>query len=229
MATRTQIASDTFTYSNGSLASVSGGNWTQLKGTGDGTSLQVVSNQITPSHFFGAEKTYRWTGTGTFTADQYASLALGTLTNSGGQIGVICRPTTDTEANRDYYYAYYLDQSPNAAVYGKLINGTLTQFFSGTGIAWVSGDRISLEVEGTSPPTLRVCRNEVPLGGSFTTTDTVGTALTGSLGGGLWGTGDSNVPTGDNWTAGNLTAAAGGILYPAHFTGKFQDFTGGIS
>lgn len=145
-----------------------------------------------------------WSGAGSFSDDQYAEITIGGLSFLSGDfaIGVICRASTDTGAGRDFYFAYVAADSggPNyTTVLGKVVNGTRTVIHSAAN-AWANGDKISLEVDGT---TLRVHKNVTALGGSFTQTDTALT--TGKPG--IIANGSS--PTGDDWVSGTLSSAFG--------------------
>lgn len=148
----------------------------------------------------------RWVGAGTFTADQWASVQIVALPYQSAtyNIGVICRASGDTDSNRDYYFAAVSADSPGpnyTTTLGKVVNGTRTVLYSAS-VPWAVGDRIELEVEGS---TLRVCKNGTALGGSWTVTDTSLTAgQPGVLSGG-------SVVGGDNWEAGGFSAGGGGL------------------
>lgn len=195
--TRALVASDAYNRVDGAP----GADWAQLN-TDWGT-LNVVSNQIVGSNAADGNNrpAMRWVGAGSFTDNQYASIEVSALSFQGANffIGVIVRASGDVNALRDFYATFVASDSagPNYTVsLIKVVNGTTTVLHSAA-IAWTANQRIELEAEG---PTLRVCMDGTPLGGSFTQTDT--DLASGSPG--VTGT-HSSCP-GDNWAAGNLVA-----------------------
>jgi len=213
---RSQVASDNF-----NRESLGTTDWTQLN---SGFCLMQIrsSTLLETSHeqSLDGAGAARWVGAGTFSNDQYAELKINTLpaltTNSF--IGVICRASADTDANRDYYFAVVSSDGsgPNyTTVLGKVVNGTRTTLYSATN-AWAVNDLISLEVEGS---TLRLCKNGTALGGSFTQTDTaLTTGKPGITGSGVATTG----PSGDDWTAGDMTTGTNVALSGSASTGGHQ-------
>ena len=202
---RTSIATDNFNRP------AIGADWTQLN-DGWGSIATVSSLYFMKAGngdpTAGTEGAAVWAGTGTFADDQYASAVLVTLEWQSGKnytIGVICRASTDTNANRDYYWAgvaHDNSASPYTTMFGKVVNGTTTTFYEATA-AWAVNDRIELECEGT---TIRVLKNGVALGGSFTTTDSaIASGKPGIMAGG------TTTTQGDNWDGGSLlgTSPAG--------------------
>lgn len=196
-ATRTSIATDNF-----NRAAPLGADWTQLNITLGG-SVSIGSSTVYGGASGGQPvngATAVWSGAGTFSNDQYSS-AVFVETDFGSEnyrIGVICRASTDTNANRDYYY--HSAGSNNVSILGKIVNGTNTAIHTAS-VTWDDGDRVELECEGT---TIRAMKSGVALGGSFTATDTALT--TGKPG--ITANGDSFVATGDDWEGGDLSAAA---------------------
>lgn len=193
---RNLIASDNFNRADGSP----GSDWQQLNPYWG--SVSISSNQITGSVGHATERPcMRWVGGGTFNADQYASLRISQslpYQSSNYGLGVIARASGDINGARDFYFAIVLADSPGpnyTTQLGKVVNGTVTVLHSAA-IAWSLNDRIELEVEGT---TLRLCKNGVPLGGSFTQTDT-------SLSSGQPGVVINELLLGDDWEAGNMTS-----------------------
>lgn len=204
---RTQVATDNFNRASlgadwAQLAPINGSidiyNSTNVKGT----------NALSIDNAMAA----RWVGAGTFSNDQYSSLVLSVVTwvTADYSIGVICRASADTNANRDFYGASVLMDSSGdkTTVLYKYVNGTYTAIYSAA-VAWTVGDRIELEVEGT---TLRVCKNGTPLGGSFTQTDS--SIATGSPGVACAG---GNTVYGDDWIGGSLTAATVAPIAVAYY------------
>ncbi len=194
-----------------------------LDGTSDADLTQVYavtsgSVTVNAGTFYGqntrtydqtAAGVYSGASAGSFTNDQSASIVVGGLSalavNFG--IGVICRASTDTEANRDFYGVFIGVDGGNGAsnttYLFKIVNGTATLLHS-AGVVWTNGDRVELEVEGT---TLRACKNGTALGGSFTQTDS--SLATGKPG--IIGSGGSGLITGDDWIGSNIT---GGVVVP---------------
>lgn len=193
MATRVSVA----TADGTSLA-----NFTQLNS--DWGSVAIDSGVFSASAASNVnEAAAVWSGAGSFTNDHYGEITIGGLSFLSGDfvIGVICRASTDTNAARDFYFAYVAADSGGPSyttVLGKVVNGTRTVIHSGS-VAWTDGDEISLEAEGT---TLRVCKNGTAIGGSFTQTDAaLSTGKPGIVANG-------SAPTGDNWVGGSLSAAS---------------------
>lgn len=215
---RTQIATDDFNRADGPLGAP---NWAQLNA--GFCRVDIASNQIVGSHAqadpHGAA---RWIGSGTFTADQYSKVEIAGLTAASAShgIGVMCRASADTGAGRDWYELYVLAStggSPWTTQLAKFVNGTITVLHSAT-VAWVVGDTIELEVEGT---TIRGMRNGTALGGSFTQTDS--DLSTGQPG--VVGASGSASAIGDNWEAGNITAAGSNLLLKLMQQNQFRGGT----
>ncbi len=197
---RTLVASDAFNRAGPGL----GSNWAQLYSAGAGD-VQIYSSDRIANDYTGlpgAGGAARWVGTGTFSNDQYSSLAIDVIADFASttyNVGVICRASADTEGSRDFYYACVATSvsGGNYSVsFGKVVNGTSTLFFAGN-VAFAVGDRIELEVEGS---TIRVCKNGTALGGSFTTTDTALT--TGKPG--VTAAGSVSAIAGDDWEGGDV-------------------------
>ncbi len=192
---RTSIATDNFNRANGTL----GANWTYVYNLGFGSSINITSNEAA-GNVSGAEAVARWTGAGSFTADQYSSAVVHHFTGGTGTnnytVGVVARCSADTDANRDYYFIRI-----GALTYlGKVVNGTETVLNSGS-ISWVDGDTCDIECEGTA---IRLCQNGTPAGGAWTQTDSsIATGLPGIL-----GAGDSTIASLDNWEGGNMGSGA---------------------
>jgi hypothetical protein len=198
--TRSPVATEAF---GGTM-----GNWTQTypfwgsmtitSGVVHGSSTENVANA----------QSAVWSGSGTFSSDQYASMTASGLAWTGANlsIGVMCRSTTDTDGSRDNYHLIVIDDdSTNRTTYlVKVVNGTRTVLHSAT-VAWVDTDEIEIECEGT---TIRGMRNGAALGGSFTQTDS---ALSSGKPG-ITGAGAAGGPSGDDWVGGDLTAGGGGGL-----------------
>lgn len=194
------VATDNF-----NRASLGATDWTQLNAA-------WANVQISASTVFDAsasngsnEAAAVWIGAGSFTADQYSEVTVGGLAFASINwcVGVIARASTDTGANRDFYFFFVAGTSAGptyTTVLGKVVNGTRTVLNSAAQ-TWANGDEISIECEGT---TIRGCRNGVALGGAFTVTDSdLATGNPGILANG------NTALTGDDWVAGNMEALGG--------------------
>jgi hypothetical protein len=193
---RTLVASDAFTYSDGALDSVSGGNWTSLNPAS--ATPSVTSNKFSTPHALKA--TARWTGSGTWTADQYAKMTVSGLTGGSTFIGVIVRASADTDSNRDHYSAWINENGGTALteIY-KTVNGTETSLSSVSGDGWTNGDIIEIEAEST---TIRVFRN----GGLLRSiTDSSIAGSSSDRAGVIANAG----PLGDDWEGGTITGSSG--------------------
>lgn len=191
--TRTQVASDDF-----NRASL-GADWAQLNAI-DGNMTIFSSVKVDGSAAGSIPAAARWVGAGSFTDDQYASMAVADFGFFGADynIGVIARASADTEASRDFYYYRVQDTgSPFTTTLGKIVNGTNTVLGTSTAISWSAGDRIEIEVQGT---TIRGLKNGTVQHSATDSALTTGApGITGSGGG---------QPTGDNWVGGNLSTGS---------------------
>lgn len=196
MATRTSVATSTFTGTNGNDVA----SFTQTNGS-DGAIRYDTNKYENP--FTGFADAY-WSGAGTFTNDQYATAVVTGLSNPGGNnaVGIVLRCSTDTGAGRDCYRIYVYEDSTTAIKIDKVVNGTVTNLATTSVGAFANGDTVEGEVEGT---TLRAYRNGVQVG-----TDITDSALTTGKPGvcGVLGFGPGLF--GDDWVGGNLTASAAG-------------------
>jgi hypothetical protein len=154
----------------------------------------VTSNKFTTPH--ANKATARWTGSGTWTADQYSKITISDLSGGSTFIGVIVRASADIDGNRDNYAAWVNENTGNALteIY-KTVNGTETQLSSVSGDGWANGDIIEIEAEGT---TIRVFRN----GGLLRSVTDSAIAGSSSDRAGIIATAG---PSGDNWEGGTLT------------------------
>jgi hypothetical protein len=190
---RTLIASDNFNRADGAV----GANWTQTNT--DAGSMSISGNACIPGNSLGTSSMV-WAGAGAFSNDQYAKVTLKAIDfgSSNYGFGVTVRSSNDLTTARDNYYFYA--GSDNTGELGKVVNGTTTVLGSGT-VNATTNDTIALEVVGT---TLICYLNDVPLGGSFTQTDS--SLSTGKPG--LMGRGDSGVAKGAPWEGGDVTAGS---------------------
>lgn len=195
---RVQVASDSFTYADGTLSSVSA-NWADLNPF-TGTAA-VVSGAV--NHAFASPTPTRWIGAGSWTADQYAKIAItaGFGNLAGQKSGVIVRASADVDGARDYYAAY-VEEDGGGGLWTnieKTVNGVVTSLSRVSGDGWAAGDTIELEAEGT---TLRVFRNGVLL--RSVTDSSIAGATTDRAG----VIGQDDFFRSDNWEGGNITADA---------------------
>lgn len=136
---------DFFPYTNGELASVSGGNWTTVNGN-----MQVISHVISNNQTAGYGL-YSWSGVGSFNANQFATVTFTALGNDDMGPGV----RTSTSGGNQGYGA---DCAVGACRITKVVNGVQTNLTSFTGIL-APGDVIRLEASGTSPTVLTLKKN----------------------------------------------------------------------
>lgn len=203
---QTQIASEAFTYSNGNIFSVSGGNWTQSGGNGAST-VTIVSNALSSASANGVYG--RWTGAGSFTADQYSQI---TVTSSNGTtrwIGVAVRMGTSTSG----FTGYVLSCASTNCKLEKYVSGALTTLQAATahGIS-INGKTVRLSITGTTLTPL--VNGATPAGFSATYTDpaiasgtpgwAVGSQASSSIGADDWSGGITGNPSAATPT---LTAA----------------------
>lgn len=208
------VASDNF--DRGSYPVAPGSNWAHLR-VGWGSQYIVSPGYIRGSsaEVDANKQAMRWVGSGTFNADQWSEIEIQGLAwqSVNWSVGVIVRASGDTDATRDYYYAYVAYNSAGPTYntrYGKIVNGTITQFHDAA-VAWANGDRIGLEIEGTE---LRVTKNGTALGGSFTTTDS---DLSSGQPGCMGSSDNDTTALGNNWEAGNFTSGSAAIAaFAAH-------------
>jgi hypothetical protein len=131
-----QLDSDTFTYSDGDLATVSAGKWTNLSGP---TNLvQVASNAIGPSAGSAAVVITTWSGS---TVDQYGQIVISTLGDFGGI-------TVRSNQTHTYYTFQFQNGAGTSEVY-KVVLGTATML-SSTAITWSASDTAYIEIQGTT-------------------------------------------------------------------------------
>lgn len=197
---RQQIATDTFTYSNGGINAVSGGNW---RGTNNFNGEVQVSGNMVIGGNLQATAT-RWEGSGSFNNDQYAKAKIvsGLDGFSTRWSGVACRISTDNDDGNTNTRDHYMFQvqcaaggSGGLAPYEltKVIDGTSTVIASGNQI-FSHGDTIEIEAEGT---TIRGMRN-----GSLVASATDSALSTGKPGlAGITGNTDWQI---DDWEGGNI-------------------------
>ena len=191
---RSQVITDNF-----NRASL-GANWSQLNATFGDIVISASTVVQGPNSFdTDGAQVARWVGAGSVANDQYAAISYVTMGGIGAAdygMGVICRASTDTTTNRDFYYFVVIDNGTGEL--GKIVNGTRTVLNSGA-VSWANGNIVALECEGT---TIRACKDTTPLGGAWTVTD----SALASGGVGVIGMGGIN---GDNFDAGDITAAGG--------------------
>lgn len=202
---RTQIATDAFTRAT--LNST--GDWAQLNSawadvqiyssvSANGAGAWIPTNNNCAAA--------RWVGAGTFTDNQYASVAFSGLAfqSQANWVGPVVRASADIAGARDYYFAAITADSagPTYTTFlCKCLDSTITTLYSAA-VTWSNGDTLDLEVSGT---TLTVCKNGTALGGSWTQTGQAD--LTTGLPG-IAGSGGSTSIMATDWYAGSVSSAS---------------------
>jgi hypothetical protein len=189
---------DTFAYSDGNLATVSGGAWAVDSGFGD---LVIASGAVKPNASVdGSARLASWAGSG---ASQWAQVRLSVVANFNG-------PCVFHNGAGTFYF---LDCRSDSMWLYEVVSGSfgsaLTQDIS-AGSSCVAGDLVRLEVDyNGSTAVLRAYRNGV-LRVSFTDN----TPITGGRPGLRMYNGDQAARL-DDFQAGDLTAAATAGSYAA--------------
>jgi hypothetical protein len=197
MATRTEIAADTFTTATGQNLTAHG-SWVNTYPSL--TEIWTDATTDTIYSVYGDKAAYYYSG-GTFSNDQYSEITvLDSLGAGTYKAGVIVRSSTDINANRDYYTAY-LYANDNTIYIDKVVNGTQTNITSQATSAMGAGDKLSLEVEGTA---LRAYINSTLI---VSTTDSA--LSSGRPGVYIQANTDKHVTA---WSGGDLTASASSSL-----------------
>lgn len=136
----TQIFCDAIPYSNGELSSVSGGNWAQ------GTSANIHVNSNTMISFQSDNyATYKWTGAGSFTADQYATTTFSTVNND------LLGPAVRANTTGTFYGVQCNNQG---CLMAKVVSGTQTNLTAILPPVPTSGQVVELDVTGTGTATV---------------------------------------------------------------------------
>lgn len=182
---------------------------------GDGQ-LTIDTNRVESTTSFGSTDANdsRWTGSGTFTAEQYAKITVTGISNPGGinKMGVILRASADTGAGRDLYRVYYLEDNTSAIVIQKILDGTPTQLDSTNVGTFANGDTVEGEIEEiTGTTTIRSYHNGALIA---TVTDTSSPITATGAPGVCGAVGFGPGLFGDDWEAGNLAAAASAYVSP---------------
>lgn len=199
-AGRSSVATDDF-----NRASL-GSNWTQTNPAA--SNIAILSSIVIYSDAASSATAY-WSGTGSFTTNQYSKLKVTGLANlsTGYWIGVACRMSADINSQRDsYVYIVYANGSGTYRTdIGKYVDDVWTQLDTAD-LTWSVGDTIEIECEGTSPTTIRGYKNGVQ---QQSTTDS--SLSTGKPG--VSAAGNSSSVTGDDWEGGNLDSAASDMFF----------------
>jgi hypothetical protein len=170
----------------------------------DGTQVNALSNWSTVTNYdldinsngacadrAGAEQCDRWNAD-TFEPDQYAEATwIETSAQSGLEVGVAVRCSDTAET----YYGFYGNSGAGNSYLFKVVNGGSWTQIGAARSGFQNGDRIRLEVEGTS---LRCYINDVQEGATETDSD-ISSGYPG-----ICGYDDGTVRRLDDWEGGNL-------------------------
>jgi len=218
--TRTVIVStQAFGAGDAELGSGTYPDWTNVN-TANAGNLKVTSGVVSGTFSFSPENgdgvaAAFWSGSGSFTDDQYAICKVKGIVNDSINVGrgVMCRGS-GSGGTRTYFalYVYNAIVTTNYVTrLFKVVNGTYTNIAS-TEVAFASDDTVELECSGTSPAiTLTAYRNGSEIA-ALTQTASVTGPDTGKPG--LLAGDDGALPNGaaDDFVAGNLTGG-GGITF----------------
>jgi pectate lyase len=177
-------ATDSFTYSDGVLNTVSSGAWVNRANNWH----QVTSGQVAPRDPSGTDVMSTWE-TNTFGDDQYSQAVAIARNNFPG---VVCRWTSGTGTGNWYRLSW---ASATTVQLAKFTNGSFGAITTATVPSFTSGDVIRLECEGTN---LRGYVNSTEY---INTTDSSFT--TGKVG--IFGYHHGDIL--DTWEGGDLAAA----------------------
>ena len=212
---RTLIAGPyTFTGTDGTNVSADTTNWTEQDGVSG--QLRLKSNGFQQA--FGAPSDDCWKGAGTFTGDQYFEVKLlgSWATSDQDGIGGTLRNDGTASTSHNCYRVFWqpsLNSTAGAAQVYKVVAGTPTQIGANINFGMTASDLLSAEaVTNGANVDIIVYKNGVSQG---TRSDT-SSVLTGGKPG-ITGKGSSYVLIGDDWTAGNVTAAAAGGFLNRNF------------
>jgi hypothetical protein len=191
MPSFTSVATDTFTGADASFPA----NFSNLDNVNG--QVEIIGNKFHSPYtvYSGARSNHA----GTYTDDQYSQCVISGLTfgASGDAVGVICRASLDVDTARDFYFAYVTDNATPTCTYGKVVNGTVTNFsLDSTATTWANADVIRLYVAGTN---IVLQKNGADV---LSTTDS---ALTTGKPGVVAKAGSPDALRGDDWEGGNVT------------------------
>lgn len=211
---RTQVASDAFTNTDGTLLT-SHGAWTQIRDVSYNSGGEIRGNKLAGNYSYASVSdttTQTHTGvlvrsSGTYSNDQYAKAAvyLSNHNTPERRCGVVVRCGTQTDTNANFYAVYICDNDSGGrtTVLCKVVGGTFTSLYSAR-VSWSNADTVALEASGT---TLTAYKNDVAISG-FSVTD-------GALSGGRPGVYiasyqlDSPNMLLDDWEGGDVSGASG--------------------
>lgn len=176
-----QLDSDTFTYSDGNLATVSSGKWTKLSGMAD---CVVVSNAIRGTGADSVDVITSWSGS---TGDQWSQATL--VTTNGDDGG----PTVRSDATSTFYGVH----SAGATGWGiyRVLTGGFTRIAGYSGSA-DNSDVAYLEIQSTT-----LIMKEGGSGGTTVLTITDSNIASGKPGMWMFSTGSRY----DLWSAGDFS------------------------
>lgn len=146
-----ELDSDTFTYSDGVLATVSSGKWEKLSGMAD---MTVVSNEVHATDEDCVARIAAWSG---HTTDHYAECKISNSQSDNGG------PVLRANGTSTYYYIRG-DGTGNGVNVFKVVSGSFTSIHADAG-SYAINDVIRGEIVGT---TITVKKNGTELYSPFT-------------------------------------------------------------
>ena len=197
-------ATDSFTYSNGDLATVSSGKWVNAQGAFD-----VASNQVKGTAA-GSCRVYYSTGTVSFSADHVSEAQ---KISASSYYGALCRMSGSGGSDTGYHW--WIADGVVSKIY-KCVAGAFTEL-SNLGYYPPDGDYFSLEASGSGASGV-VARSD----STSPATTSRGTASAADIGSGqpgLLANGATELL--DNWRGDDLGGAATKAPIPFRRTMRF--------
>lgn len=178
-----------------------GADWTpQQDGTNGGDNFEIVSNTAKSPE---ANDSCEQQVTATWPNDQWSEATLFNTNNSGQGAGSGVALRCAAVGTRTYYR---FCANASGWTLGRLVGGTHTEIIGGTGTVWAAGDRVYLEVQGT---TLVAKKNTTAGAGGTTVTTQTDANIASGRAGIAHSTSDVDAAI-DVWQGGDFAGAAAG-------------------